>query len=599
MGAARSGAGRRRIILYFSVLAVVTASWIAWTMAVGVLGYAPPQRGAANGETPIGWLWRGAVHVHTVMSGDASGTVGEVAAAAKQAGLDFVVITDHSRAGRAEEPRRPRSIDGVLVIFGEEVSLDDGHLVAIGTANHRYTIGPSARQAIDDVRRLDGYSFAAHPDALATPWRGRLGALDGVEVVNLASAFEHLFDGSFAQIFRAALTYPANAAATLLLGLDRVPETIAKWDARTALGAEAPRPLSAIAAADAHGPQFLGMPTYEQALAAVTVSIWLADSPADLADRDRDAATKIVDALAAGRSAAVIGAAGTAPGFSFHAESAGEANAVLAPGEMGETDDSSWRLVATLGAPGNYRVELLRDGVPVAEQMGDTLTFTVVEPGTYRVQVFRTDGPAGAGLEGSRPWIVSNPIYLWPAEAIRRTRRFLAPPVPGPLPAVSLLSMSGWSAEADALSASAMAPLDGGLRWEFTVPRQEQADIHSALTWRPQEVTDWSDYRGLSTSLATEREWRIAIHLWTRDGSGTITTWEQVVPARPPESTSGVLWSAFRRLGAADQGVVPGSLTPEDLSDVAGVALLVTPFLMRPGTDTTIDVREFGLIGND
>lgn len=597
MNDSKRGAPRRRVLLLAAAGVATIAAWLLWAALVGVMGYEPPLRGSApDGATPIGWAWRGAVHAHTVVSGDATGTVGEISAAAKELGLDFVVITDHTRAGRAEEPRRPRWVDGVLIVYGEESSLDEGHLLALGTANHRYTIGPTARQAVEDVRNLEGHPFAAHPDAIATPWRGRLGALDGLEVVNLAAAFDHLLDGSLPALIRAALTYPASAAATLLLALDRTPPTIAQWDSRTALGAEpAPRPLSALGSVDAHGPQVLGMPTYEQALGALTMTVWLPESPETLEGREREAAAMVTAALAKGESALIVDAAGRAPGFIFTAtrETGGDG---MGPGSLLAATGESWRFEASLGAPGSYRTELLRDGVPIAAIDGDDLSFTSAEPATYRVRVFRTDGPAGAGLDGSLPWILSNPIYLWPEHLIRRTRSFPAPPVPGPPVAVSLLSLPGWAAEADPLSASAMGPLNGGIRWDFTVPRQEEPDVHAALTWRPQDATDWSGYRGISARLATEQEWRVAVHLWTRAPDGSITTWEQVLPARPPESTAGVLWSAFRRLGDNDEGVVPGSLEPGDLADVAGIALLVTPFLMRPGTDTSIDVLEFGLI---
>ena len=598
-GRRNGGRGRRALWLALVPVAIV-AIWAVWAMLTGVLGYAPPVRGLApDGATPLGWAWNGAVHVHTVVSGDATGTVGEISAAARELGLDFVVVTDHTRAGRAEEPRRPRWVDGVLVIYGEETSLDEGHMVALGTPNHRYTMGPTARKAVEDVRQLAGHPFAAHPDAIDTPWLGRLGGLDGLEVVNMASALEHLRDGPRLDLLRAALTYPASPDATALLALDRVPPTLAAWDGRTALAAEpAPKPLAALAATDAHGPLMLGAPTYEQALGSVTMTVWLPEPPESLEGREREAATLVTDALVRGESTIVVRAAGTAPGFVFTATPPWSSDS-SGPGALLPASGEAWRFDATLGGPGNYRIELLRDGLPIAAIEGDTLTFSTAEPATYRVRVFRTDGPAGAGRGGSLPWILSNPIYLWPEHVIRASRRFPAPPVPGPPVAESLLSRPGWAAESDSLSVSAMGPLSGGIRWDFTVPRQEEPDVHAALAWRPQEPTDWAAYRGISARLATDQEWRIAVHLWTRAADGSITTWEQVLPARPPESSAGVLWSAFRKLGGNDEGVVAGTLQPDDLADIAGVALLVTPFLIRPGTDATIDVLEFGLIGGE
>ena len=161
----------------FPLLALLVAGalWAAWAWGAGVLGYEPPVRGVAPaGQTALGWPWHGAVHVHTVASGDASGTVGEIAAAARAVDLDFVVISDHIRAGRAEEPRRPRWVDGVLILFAEETNLDEGHMLAVGTQPHRYTMGPTARQAINDVRRLGGAAIVAHPAAVRNAWEESL-----------------------------------------------------------------------------------------------------------------------------------------------------------------------------------------------------------------------------------------------------------------------------------------------------------------------------------------------------------------------------------------------------------------------------------------
>jgi hypothetical protein len=43
--------------------------------------------------------------------------------------------------------------------------------------------------------------------------------------------------------------------------------------------------------------------------------------------------------------------------------------------------------------------------------------------------------------------------------------------------------------------------------------------------------------------------------------------------------------------------VVEGSLGDDELASIVGMALIATPYLMRPGTETSIDVLEFGLFG--
>jgi len=590
----------RRVAVPLLALAIAAALWAAWAWSAGVLGYTPPVRGVAPvGQTALGWPWRGAVHVHTVASGDASGTVGEIAAAAKAADLDFVVISDHIRAGRAEEPRRPRWVDGVLMIFDEETNVDEGHLLALGTQPHRYTMGPTARQAIADTRRLGGAAIIAHPVAVRNAWQGRYRAVDGLEVPNLAGALDRLLNGSWGPLIRAAMTYPASAPATLLVALAEVPASLATWDRLTALDAAPwPRRLAVVGGVDAHGPQILGMPTYELAMRALTNTVWLERSPEELAGGDaRVAASRVETALGRGQAAVIVGAAGGAPGFEFTVREAAAGGRAFGPGQAVAVADREWKFTAGLGAPADYRIELVRDGVPIASREGDELQYSTIQAGTYRVQVFRTDGPAGAGRDGATPWILSNPIYLWPRRVIAEGVRFTVPPLPGPPVSESLLAQPGWAAEADELSMSALGPLPDGLRWQIRIPRHEQQDIHAAVAWRPDGSADWSAHKGLSLRLASEREWRVALQVWTSDPAGQQTTWEQVVAVRPPTSSAGVVWSSFRRLGPGDEGVVEGTLGDDDLASIVGMALLVTPYLMRPGTETSIDILEFGLFG--
>ena len=82
--------------------------------------------------------------------------------AARRAGLDFVILTDHGDGLRAPDP--PRYVDGVLVIDAVEISTADGHYVALGIGQAPYRLAGDARDVIDDVHRLGGFGFAAHPD---------------------------------------------------------------------------------------------------------------------------------------------------------------------------------------------------------------------------------------------------------------------------------------------------------------------------------------------------------------------------------------------------------------------------------------------------
>ena len=116
----------------------------------------PPD--TAAGTPPV----RGALHVHTRRS-DGTGTVEEVAAAARRAGLQFVILTDHGDGTRGSDTPVYRS--GVLCIDAVEISSRGGHIVALGLPQTLFPLGGEVGDVIEDVRRLGGMAIAAHPES--------------------------------------------------------------------------------------------------------------------------------------------------------------------------------------------------------------------------------------------------------------------------------------------------------------------------------------------------------------------------------------------------------------------------------------------------
>ncbi|NIR82134.1 MAG: hypothetical protein GWN53_02440, partial [Gammaproteobacteria bacterium] len=519
------------------VVAVVllVALWVGWAWSAGVLGYSPIriEPGSGNPASAAGWPWHGAVHVHTEASGDATGTLEDIAAAARAADLDFVVVSEHTGAGVAGSGRG-EWIDGILIVHAEEISTYGGHLLALGVRSHRYALGPEPSQAIQDIRALGGTPFVAHPSGGESAWTAPLGGVAGFEIPNLAGALYRLQDGPWPAQVGALLRYLASPQAALLAALAAPAPTVAQWDSMTASSQAAPaRRLHIVGAVDAHGPRVLGVPPYDVALAAVVTTVWLEQPPtAARGERARFFATQVTDALVAGRSAVTLGAAGRAPGLAYWVES----NELIAPEQGGGPGSivvagGENRFRVRLGSPGPYRIELVRNGEPVAAIDGDDLDYRSAEPGTYRAQVFRTAGPEGAGTAGTLPWILTNPIYVWTAREVVASERFPVPPLPPLAPDMSLLQEPGWAAESDPTSMSALAPVDSGLRWEMRIPREAGPDVHSAVAWRPEGTVDWAGYRGLTLQLASDDEWRVALQLRTAAPDGGERVWERVVRA--------------------------------------------------------------------
>src|SRR6201989_766981 len=90
------------------------------------------------------------VHVHTTYS-DGTATVPELLAAARDAGADAVLLTDHDSLAARRGGWEGRH-DGVFLLVGTEVSPRQGHYLAFGVANEIAHAGRSAREIAGAVR---------------------------------------------------------------------------------------------------------------------------------------------------------------------------------------------------------------------------------------------------------------------------------------------------------------------------------------------------------------------------------------------------------------------------------------------------------------
>lgn len=142
------------------------------------------------------YVYKGAIHIHSTFS-DGTGTIEEISLAAKKAGLDFIVITDHNCMEAKEG-----IYNGVYVFCGEEISpRNKNHFLAIDIPS---AISPTdiAQEYVDEVRTYGGFGFAAHPDeynkrknkAPAINWTDKNIEPDGVEIWNWFSSWADGYD---------------------------------------------------------------------------------------------------------------------------------------------------------------------------------------------------------------------------------------------------------------------------------------------------------------------------------------------------------------------------------------------------------------------
>ncbi|HYE87618.1 MAG TPA: CehA/McbA family metallohydrolase [Vicinamibacterales bacterium] len=370
---------------------------------LAVMALLPP--GTRQTEPPPASTVRGAFHIHSTRS-DGSGSVDDIAAAARRANLQFIILTDHGDGTRAPDPPAYRS--EVLVLDGVELNTTAGHYAVIDLPAAPYPLAGTPQDVIEDVTRLGGFGFAAHPGSPrpSLSWQDWSAAIDGVEWINADSEWR---DEGRLPIARALVTYLLRAPQSMATLLDRPAGVLERWDA-----AARSRQVVAIAAADAHArlgfrqttdPDMEGvhvpLPGYESSFRTFSNHVVL-DAPFS-GDAAADA-RRLIGAIRAGHVYSTIDALATPGGLTFTAVS-GAHSALVGDALPIEGDV---RLRASVNAPPGTTLVLLKNGQRVHEVTDRVLeTSGGNQPAVYRVEAYT----AGAPGQPPVPWLVSNPIY--------------------------------------------------------------------------------------------------------------------------------------------------------------------------------------------
>jgi hypothetical protein len=337
------------------------------------------------------------VHLHSIYS-DGTGTVRQIARAARRAGADVVLLTDHDTL-EAKERGEEGWYDDVLLLVGTEVSpRRRNHYLAFGIDRPIDHDGLDAAGICRAVSAAGGFGFAAHPFSRGSDrFRDRAPgmpfedleceALHGVELWSFVNDTGEAV-GGVADIAR-FVTMPARL-------LDHPPErNMRTWDelCRT-------RRVVAIGGLDAHqfgkriGPFVpVRVMAYRRSFRFIRTHVLIDEAPNGELDHDRE---QVYGALRAGRCYIAVDSVAPGKGFRFEADDL----------PMGAEAQAGARRTLRARVPLPARLRMLRDGVEVAGATGEALDHDVEEPGVYRVEAYRR----AKGRE--RTWILSNPIYL-------------------------------------------------------------------------------------------------------------------------------------------------------------------------------------------
>jgi hypothetical protein len=339
------------------------------------------------------------IHIHSTYS-DGTATVPEIAEAAREAGRDVALLTDHDSLGALHGGWEGWH-EEVLVLVGHEVSARGGHFLAFGIDREINHYRIAADEIPAAVQAAGGFSFAAHPFphdsrlsrlmAAPHPTRRLLDpALAGVELWNFVSDTVGRWHNPLEPI--RFLRDPDGATH------HPPPTHLEAWDRLSAQ-----RRSVAIGSIDAHqsGIRFRGRvrtPTPNRTWFGLLGTHVLTDD-ALAGDLERDRGL-LYGALRAGRCYISRDSIADPRGFEFWAESGGGRVEMGAEAQAGP----GWTLRARL--PRRAELRLMRDGAEVAAAEADALEHGADAPGVYRLEAqVRTAGTA-------RTWILSNPIHL-------------------------------------------------------------------------------------------------------------------------------------------------------------------------------------------
>ncbi len=519
--------------------------------------------------------WRGAYHIHSNRS-DGTGTIDEIARAAADAGLDFIIVTDHGDATQTLDP--PSYRFAVLVIDAVEISSSGGHYVALGLDGPApYRIGGAPAEVVDDVRWLGGFGFAAHPDSprRSLSWRDRSARVDGVEWFNADSAWR---DESRLDMAFGLLTYPFRPGSTVAGLFDRPVEALGWWDAAAAGG----RHLRTLAALDAHarlgmrgtdedevrGGVAIEAPSYRKMFSVATNRVWLRGTPTGNAHHD---AAMLLEAIEAGHSYSVIDAFAH-PGF-LRATMTATGRRVqfgdrLAPGERLDIR------VETDG-PAGAEIRLLHNGQVTARSRAPVLMFSeVATAGAYRVEVHV---PASRDRREGMPWMVTNSLFAWPAGSVAPS------PTAADEEAVSV-DLSGCRPEADVDSRVAWDPSPGVGGYTLTYALARSTAPFAAVAC-PLPVPA-GDLTGVSVESSATPVMRVKVQVRAPSAERDLR-WGSSVRLEPSPTTQSASWKAFVPVGSEAAAATP--------TDANNLLLVIDRQHAASGAQGVVSIRRLAV----
>lgn len=337
---------------------------------------------------------KGATHIHTTYS-DGTSTIKQIAKAAKRAGLEWIIITDHNNlTGLKEEGW----YDGLAVIVGEEISPPAGNHYLAFDIQQTISANLSSQEVIDEATKQGGFGFIAHPDEstsrkhnlpplIWTDWE--IKGFQGLEIWNFLSDWGDEFDpkqGFHHYLFKNHL-------------LKGPTQKVLNWWDR--LNNDSPEIFPAIGSLDAHALRHylfkslhLKVFSYNDSFKTITNYIYLEEK---LSTDFNQAKKQIYDALRGGNNIIINRIwSKKSDEISFYIENSTQ------KAFSGDKITFSEENILTVKLPKKGNIKILLDGKVVKEVCTYEFQMSDLKTGKYRLEV----------RYKNRPWIFSNPVII-------------------------------------------------------------------------------------------------------------------------------------------------------------------------------------------
>jgi len=345
------------------------------------------------------------LHMHTYYS-DGFGSHAEIAQAALKAGVDVVIVTDHNVWVAGPEDYHTDGEKRVLLLIGEEIHdqgrpIQKNHLLVLGAERELATYAQTPQLLIDNVNKVDGLSFLAHPFDPAAPVIGetditwvdwQVTGYTGIELWNQLSEFKTLIKSKLQAAFYVFFPHLINLGPPI--------QMLKKWDELLIAG----KKVVAVGGSDAHNLPFrvgfwkVSVFPYKWHFQGVNTHILTNEPLTGDIDKDKKA---VYSALKQGHAFIGYDLPHPTRGFRF------SAHGKHSTAQMGDEVALDGGVTFKIHLPVRTECCLLRNGKLIGSWRNrENCTQIVTEPGIYRVEVYLQF----AGRR--RGWIFSNPIYV-------------------------------------------------------------------------------------------------------------------------------------------------------------------------------------------